>query len=163
MHFDSKTPIKIALFMKLWNDSTVITNILPQTVSLKTTIKNQCLTNVVKSIFAKVWDSFPRQYSIISRNSYSKFDENSTQTRLAWSRCSRFPQHPEFILDCYGFGAPRQRRQPVNIPTNLDTHTKVTVPHGCSMWVQVATGMFQYSHPDWPCFVGHWTLNQSET
>ena len=111
-----KTLVKVTCFMKTWNDPTVNTNILPQMVSHKTIIKVYVLTKVLNSIFPKVWNSFPAQYSIIWRNSCGNFDDNSIRTRLAWSQRARNQKNHEFILDCCGFGARRQRRQPVNAP-----------------------------------------------
>ena len=73
---------KLFCLMKTWNDPTVITVILPQAIPHKPIIKVEFLTKALKSIFPKVWDLFPRQYSVIWRNSYGKFDENSIRTRL---------------------------------------------------------------------------------
>ena len=60
-----KMPIKVMICLRTWNDSTVITDILPHPVSHKTTTKVYLLTKGLKSIFSKVWDSFPRQYLIV--------------------------------------------------------------------------------------------------
>ena len=76
-----KIRVEVTILMKTWNDPTVITVILPQPVSHKTPIKVQFLTKVLKSIFPKVWDSFPRQYSIVWRSFCSKFNINSIRTR----------------------------------------------------------------------------------
>ena len=76
-----KTRVEVTLLMRTWNDPTVITVILPQLVSHKPIIKVQFLTKVLKSIFPKVLDSFPKQYSIIWRSFCSKFNINSIRTR----------------------------------------------------------------------------------
>ena len=63
-----KTPIKVTLFMKTWNDPTVITVILPQTIWLQTPIKVQFLTKVLKVKSSKslglisgtTFDDFPQ-------------------------------------------------------------------------------------------------------
>ena len=109
-----KLHIKITFFMKTWNDPTVTTHILPQTVPRKTIIKVKFLTNMLKSIFFKVWDSFSGQYSIIWRNSCGKFNGKLFRTTLEWSREPRNPKNHEFILDYLGSGGRRQRRQPLN-------------------------------------------------
>ena len=75
------------------------------------------LTEVLKSIFSKVWDSFPGPYSINWRSVGGKFDENPIWTRLEWSwepKNPGFGKSHEFVLDCCGSGAWRQRRQPLN-------------------------------------------------
>ena len=46
-----KTHVKRTFFVKTWNDPTVITGILPQTVPRETIIKVKCLTKVLESIF----------------------------------------------------------------------------------------------------------------
>ena len=109
-----KLHIKGTIFMKTWNDPTVITVILPQPVWLETPIKVVCLTKVLKVIFSKVWDSFPGQYSTIWRNSCGNFDDNSIRTKLAWSQDPQNKKNHEFILYSSSFGGRRQRRQPVN-------------------------------------------------
>ena len=48
-----KTPVKVTFFMKICNDPTVITDILPQPVSRKTPIEVQFLTKVLEVIFQK--------------------------------------------------------------------------------------------------------------
>ena len=84
-----KTPVKVTCFIKIWNDPTVNTHISPQTISYKTIVKVKLLTKVSKSIFPKVWDSFPRQYSTMWRNSWGKFDKKLIWTRLKRSQGSR--------------------------------------------------------------------------
>ena len=49
-----KTQVKVTLLMKHLNDPTVITDILPQSVSVKTIIKVEFLTNVSISISPKL-------------------------------------------------------------------------------------------------------------
>jgi hypothetical protein len=91
-----KLHIKGTIFMKTWNDPTVITVILPQPVWLETPIKVKCLTKVLKVIFSKVWDSVWGLYSIIWYSSCGNFDADSIRTRLAWSWGSRIPKNHEF-------------------------------------------------------------------
>ena len=109
-----KLHIKVTIFMKTWNDPTVITVILPQPVWLETPIEVQFLTKVLKVIFSKVWGSVWGLYSTIWRNSCGNFDENSIRTRLAWSQEPTNSKNHEFILYSSSFGGRRQRRQPVN-------------------------------------------------
>ena len=84
-----KTQVKVMILMKTWNDPTVITDILPYTISHKPMIEVQFLTEVLKYISPKVRDSSPRQDFAIWLKSYGKFDENMIRTRLAWSQMSR--------------------------------------------------------------------------
>ena len=79
---DSKTHVKVTIFMKTWNDPTVITHSLPQAASHEPIMKVRFLTKVLKSVFPKVWDSFWEQYSTIQWSSCGKFEENSILTRL---------------------------------------------------------------------------------
>ena len=116
--FTCKTQVKVTLLMKTWNDPTVITVILPQPVSHKPIIEVRFLTKVLKSIFPKVWDSFPGQYLTIWRSFCGNFDDSSIRTRLEWSPGSqkyRFPQKCEFMLYSSNSGARGQRRQPLSI------------------------------------------------
>ena len=81
--------VKVTFFMKTWNDPTVITDILPQTISRTTPIEVQFLTKVLKRIFPKVWDSVWAAYSIIWYHSCGNFDENSIRTRSKRYEVSR--------------------------------------------------------------------------
>jgi len=133
-----KLHIKGTIFMKTWNDPTVITVILPQPVWLETPIKVKCLTKVLKVIFSKVWDSVWGLYSIIWYSSCCNFDADSIRTRLAWSWGSRIPKNHEFrsawsrvsrnsknhkfIIYSSSFGGRRQRRQPVNCNPRMFWH-----------------------------------------
>ena len=67
----------------------VITDILPRTVSRKTTKKNQFLTKMLESIFPKVWDSFPGQYSTNWRSFCSKFNDKMIRNGSGRSQGAR--------------------------------------------------------------------------
>ena len=117
------TLVTVMNFMNTWNDPTVITDILPQTISPKTQITVQFLPKVMNIVFSQVWDSFPAAYPIIWYNSCGNFDDNSNRTRLAWSRGSRNWKNHQFILDSSSFGGRRQRRQPLNAPRQCSALT----------------------------------------
>ena len=71
-----KTRVKVTLLMKIWNDPTVNTNILPQAVSSKTPIENQFLTKVLEVFFSEVWDSNLKRYLTIWTGFWDKFDDD---------------------------------------------------------------------------------------
>ena len=46
-----KTHVKVTCFTKTWNEPTVTTDILPQTIPRKAVTQVKCLTKVLESIF----------------------------------------------------------------------------------------------------------------
>ena len=83
MDSDLQITCQSHFFLKIWNDPTVITDILPQPVSRKTPIEVGFLTKVLKVIFPNVWGSNLRQYSLVWQSFCGNFDEILIRTRLA--------------------------------------------------------------------------------
>ena len=57
--------VKATIYVKTWNDPTVITDTLPQAVAQQIMMKVQSLAKVLKAIFPKVWGSVFGLYSTI--------------------------------------------------------------------------------------------------
>ena len=99
-----KTPIKDMNFMKIWNDSTFIEDILPQ----------------------KSGAHFRNNIQRFGAASAASSMNNSIRTALEWSpgpRKVQISKNHEFIIDSSSFGARRQRRQPLDNGAELRSAT----------------------------------------
>jgi hypothetical protein len=81
-----KTHVKVIWSMNTWNDPTVITEMLPPTVSPKSIMKLEFLTEVFIFNLPKIWGSVLGQCSIIWTSVCSKFDDSSIRTGLERSQ-----------------------------------------------------------------------------
>jgi hypothetical protein len=105
-------PIKVTIFLKIWNDSTVITNILPQTVPLWNHHKSQVfdksvgihvpgkkvnLKNMKNGFGYEIWASGLRYHvRLVARVCLLPFSAHRT-SKLHRNRWKEFERHRNFV------------------------------------------------------------------
>ena len=130
MTLTCKTHVEVAIYMKTWNDPTVITDILPQTVPLKHIIKVELWTRVLISISGKHWIWKIGKVDLATKSQPPDCGSTSVSSRehVCWqcqptnpqnlieidNKCMKNPILDRKLILFLLSGGRRQRRQPVN-------------------------------------------------